>query len=359
MMRSLIETALKKARTEDHITDTHLEEVLKDVKARILAIGIGGAGNNTTTRLMKAGIDGAETLAVNTDAQDLLHTESHYKLLIGKELTGGLGAGNDPEVGEAAAKENIDDIRNAVRADMVFITCGLGGGTGTGAAPVFAEAAKKQKALTVSIVTLPFRVEGKKRQENAARGLRKLLEVSDTVIVIPNDRLLEFAPDLSISEAFKVADEVLIRGVKGIAELVTRPGLVNLDFADVRTIMKNRGVAIIAMGESDNNDRAVDAVENALNNPLLDVDIEGANAALINVNGSSDMTLREAQTAVKVVSDKLQPDAEIIWGAIIDDSLKDKVQVIIIVSGVKSPYIFGANGEKINNLGKDLGLEEL
>ena len=241
-MRTLIKSALSKARVEDYSQEeSQIESVLRNVKAKLTAIGVGGAGNNTITRLKLEGIEGAETVAVNTDAQDLLNAVSDHKILLGKQLTRGLGAGNDPKIGQAAAKESVEEIREVVKADMVFITCGLGGGTGSGAAPVIAELAKEEKALTVSIVTFPFKVEGEKREANARWSLEQLLKVSDTVIVIPNDRLLELAPDLSISDAFRLADEVLIGGVKGITELIIKPGLVNLDFADVKTIMFNRG----------------------------------------------------------------------------------------------------------------------
>jgi len=338
-MRSLIETALSKAKSGSSLaSNIKLEEILEKIRAKIIVIGVGGAGNNTITRLKEEGIDGAETIAVNTDAQDLFHCIADRKILIGKELTKGLGAGNDPSIGEAAARENFEEIREATKADMVFITCGLGGGTGTGAAPVIAEAARKEKALIVAIVTFPFECEGSVRRRNALEGLRRLLEVADTVIVIPNDRLLQIAPNLSIDEAFKVADEILIRSVKGITELIVKPGLVNLDFADVRSIMKDRGMAIIAMGESNSDNRVKSAVEEALNNPLLNVDVSNAKSALINICGGVDMTLKEAQTAVKMVSERINRDAEIIWGAIIDENIRNTLRVTIIISGLNNQY---------------------
>lgn len=322
--------------------DEELESILAQQKAKIKVIGCGGAGNNTINRMFEVGIKGCETIAINTDAQDLLYTNSDVKILIGKEITQGLGAGSIPQIGEQAARESEKDIRESVKGcDMVFITCGLGGGTGTGSAPVVAEVAKKLGALTVGIVTLPFQMEGDRRYENAMFGLDKLEEVVDTLIVIPNDKLLQLAPDLPLHTAFKVADEILTNAVKGIAELVTKTGLVNLDFADIKTVMGKGGVAMIGVGESDSENRAVEAVQKAINNPLLDVDINGANGALINVAGGPDMTLDEAKKVVETVSQKLDEEARIIWGAQISDDLSNSIRTLIIVTGVKSPQIFG------------------
>jgi len=322
--------------------DAELEQILAKQKATIKVIGCGGGGNNTINRVTEVGIEGAETIAINTDAQDLLYTNSDKKILIGKELTKGLGAGSMPRVGEEAARESEHDIKEKLDgADMVFITCGLGGGTGTGSAPVVAEIAKKLGALTVAIVTMPFAMEGKRRYENALIGLEKLEAQVDTLIVIPNEKLLELAPDLPLHTAFKVADEILTNAVKGIAELVTKAGLVNLDFADIRTVMGNGGVALIGVGESDSENRAVEAVEKAINNPLLDVDISGANGALINVSGGPDMTLEEAKRIVETVSDRLDPDARIIWGAQISEDLNKIIRTMLIVTGVKSAQILG------------------
>ncbi|MEK6921510.1 MAG: cell division protein FtsZ, partial [Nanoarchaeota archaeon] len=310
----------------------------------------------------EVGIEGAETIAINTDAQDLLYTTADKKILIGKELTKGLGAGSMPRVGEEAAVESEHEIKEKLQgADMVFITCGLGGGTGTGSAPVVAEIAKKLGALTVAIVTMPFAMEGKRRYENALLGLEKLEENVDTLIVIPNEKLLELAPDLPLHTAFKVADEILTNAVKGIAELVTKAGLVNLDFADIRTVMGNGGVALIGVGESDSDNRAVEAVEKAINNPLLDVDISGANGALINVSGGPDMTLEEARKIVETVSEKLDPDARIIWGAQISEDLNKIIRTMLIVTGVKSAQIFGKT-HKVAEKGRreiehELGIE--
>jgi len=342
--------------------DEQLKAILESKRTLIKVVGAGGAGNNTITRLMQVGITGAETVAVNTDAQDLLYTDANKKVLIGRELTSGLGAGADPKIGEEAAKESRDDIKKALHgADMVFLTAGLGGGTGTGSLHIIADIAKKMGALTLAVVTLPFKMEGRQRMANAREGLKKLEGVTDTLIVIPNDKLLEIVPDVSLTTAFKICDEILVNSVKGIAELVTKPGLVNLDFADVRSVMSQGGLAMIGMGESNTDNRAVEAVEKALNNPLLSIDINGATGALINVTGGPDITLREAQQIVEAVSEKMSPDAKIIWGTQIVKELGDTVRAMLVVTGVQSPQIFGptktwSKGEK-KDIEKVLGVE--
>src|SRR3990167_2972938 len=248
--------------------DRELEELLKKQFAKVKVFGVGGGGGNTLSRMKEIGIKGCEFIAVNTDAQDLLYSNADHKILIGKELTMGLGAGSNPKIGEEAAHEQEQEIKKRLLGcDMVFVTCGLGGGTGTGAAPVVAELAKKQGALTIGVVTLPFTIEGKKRIENAMNGLEKMESVVDTLIVIPNDKLLELAPELPLHTAFKIADEILTNAVKGVTELVTTSGLVNLDFADIKAVMVDGGVSLIGMGEADStNNRAVDAVEKAIQN---------------------------------------------------------------------------------------------
>lgn len=325
--------------------DAELEELLSKQKAKIKVFGCGGGGNNTINRITEIGIAGAETIAINTDAQDLLYTSADKKILIGKDLTKGLGAGSIPKIGEDAARESEHDIKSAmVGADMVFITCGLGGGTGTGSAPVVADLAKRSGPLTVAVVTIPFKMEGQRRYENAMMGLESLRKNVDTLIVIPNDKLLELAPDLPLHTAFKIADEILTNAVKGVAELVTKAGLVNLDFADIRAVMGDGGVALIGVGESDSNNRAVESVEKAINNPLLDVDITGASGALINVSGGADMTLEEARKVVEKISERLDPDARMIWGAQIADDLGGTIRVMLVVTGVKSSQIMGSYG---------------
>ena len=344
--------------------DEELEQLVTKQKAKIKVVGAGGAGNNTICRMAEVGISGAETIAINTDAQDLLYTNAQSKILIGKELTHGLGAGSIPQVGEEAARESEHEIKEKLQgADMVFITCGLGGGTGTGSAPVIADIAKKMGALTVGVVTLPFAMEGNRRYENAMIGLEKMESIVDTLIVIPNDKLLELAPDLPLHTAFKVADEILTNSVKGIAELVTKAGLVNLDFADIRTVMSKGGVAMIGVGESDTENRAIEAVEKAINNPLLDVDVSGANGALINVSGGPDMTLEEARRVVETVSQRLNEDAKIIWGAQISNDLTNTIRALLIITGVNSPQIFGPrkriSGDRKKVMEQELGIEFL
>ncbi len=342
--------------------DAELEALLSQRNAKIKVIGAGGGGNNTINRIGEVGIKGAEIIAVNTDAQDLLYTTANKKILIGKDCTQGLGAGSIPKVGEEAARESEKEIKDAVQgADMVFITCGLGGGTGTGSAPIIAEVAKKMGCLVIGIVTIPFQMEGHRRYENALYGLERLETSVDTLIVIPNDKLLELAPDLPLHTAFKVADEILTNAVKGIAELITKAGLVNLDFADVRAVMDNGGVALIGVGESDTENRAVEAVEKAIQNPLLDVDIQGANGALINVAGGPDMTLDEARLVVETISQNLDEDARVIWGAQIYEDLQGIIRTMLIVTGVKSEQIFSSKGKNIDSKKKEvehhLGIE--
>ena len=349
--------------SQRNVLDEELEELLSKQKATIKVVGAGGGGNNTINRMTEVGIIGAETIAVNTDAQDLLYTTADKKILIGKDITKGLGAGSIPKIGEEAARESEHEIKQHLAgADMVFITCGLGGGTGTGGAPIIADVSKKVGALTVAVVTLPFAMEGHRRYENAVMGLEKLEKSVDTLIVIPNDKLLELAPDLPLHTAFKVADEILTNSVKGVAELVTRAGLVNLDFADIRAVMGNGGVALIGVGESDTENRAVESVEKAIQNPLLDVDISGANGALINVAGGPDMTLDEARKVVETVSMKLDEDARLIWGALISEDLEGTIRTLLIVTGVKSSQILGGrgkevSGEKKKEIEDELGIE--
>jgi cell division protein FtsZ len=342
--------------------DQELEELLKKQSAKIKVVGVGGSGNNSLNRMKEIGIKGGELIAINTDAQDLLYTNADSKILIGKELTKGLGAGSNPKIGEEAAKESESDIKKKLSgSDMIFITCGLGGGTGTGAAPVIASLAKKQNALTIAVVTMPFTIEGKKRIENAMNGLEKLESVVDTLIVIPNDKLLELAPDLPLHTAFKIADEILTNAVKGVTELVTTSGLVNLDFADIKSVMVDGGVSLIGLGEADSTNRAFEAVEKAINNPLLDVDISEATGALINIVGGNDMSLDECKIIVENVGKKLSGEAKIIWGAQISADMDKSIRVLLIVTGVKSSQILG-HGESMEDIKhreieEELGIE--
>jgi len=342
--------------------DEDLRRMLETSQSKIKVVGIGGAGNNTVSRLMQVGIIGAEIIAVNTDAQDLLYTDADDKILVGRELTKGLGAGADPRKGMEAAKEQRTELKKALKgADMVFITCGLGGGTGTGGAPVVAEIAKKQGALVVGIVTLPFTMEGKDRADNAQFGLTELEKVVDTLIVVPNDKLLEIVPDVSVMSAFKVADEILVNAVKGITELVTKPGLVNLDFADIRAVMGSGGLAMIGVGDSDTENRSLEAVQKALNNPLLDVEISDAKGALINITGGSDITIKECHQIVEAITSKLAENAKVIWGAQIDKAMGEYVKAMVIITGVTSSQIYGPGSSyterKQKEIEKILGID--
>ncbi|MEK6844703.1 MAG: cell division protein FtsZ [Nanoarchaeota archaeon] len=342
--------------------DKELAELLKKQVAKVKIIGVGGGGNNSLNRMKEIGIKGGELIAINTDAQDLLYTDADHKILIGRELTQGFGAGSNPKIGEEAAKESMSEIKKKLSgSDMVFITCGMGGGTGTGAAPEIAKIAKKEGALTIAVVTLPFTIEGQKRIENAMMGLEKLESFVDTLIIIPNDKLLELAPKLPLQTAFKIADEILTNAVKGITELVTTNGLVNLDFADIKAVMTNGGVSLIGMGESDTADRAVESVEKAINNPLLDVDISNATGALVNVFGGPDMSLDEYKLIIETIGNKLNPEAKLIGGAQISEDLDKSIRVLLIVTGVKSAQITGGSDSteslKHKEIEEELGIE--
>jgi len=330
--------------------DRELEELIKKQSAKIKVIGVGGAGNNSISRMREIGIRGGELIAVNTDAQDLLYANADQKILIGKELTQGLGAGSNPKMGEQAARESESEIKKKIaNSDMIFITCGMGGGTGTGAAPFIAGLSKKQGALTIGVITLPFTIEGQKRIENAMDGLDRMQSVVDTLIVIPNDKLLELAPELPLHTAFKIADEILTNSVKGITELVTTTGLVNLDFADIKAVMVDGGVSLIGVGESDSGQRAIEAVEKAIQNPLLDVDISDATGALVNIIGGPDMSLDECKKIIENIGGKLNPEAKLIWGAQISDDMEKSIRVLLVVTGVKSSQILG-NGDTLDEI---------
>ncbi|MFA7708320.1 MAG: cell division protein FtsZ [Candidatus Pacearchaeota archaeon] len=345
--------------------DRELEELLKKQTSSVKVFGVGGAGGNSLSRMREIGIKGGQFITVNTDAQDLLYSNADHKILIGRELTSGLGAGSNPKIGEEAAHESEQDIKKSLTgADMVFITCGLGGGTGTGAAPIIAGLAKKQGALTIGVITLPFTIEGRKRIENAEYGLERMESVVDTLIIIPNDKLLEIAPELPLQTAFRVADEILTNAVKGITELVTKSGLVNLDFADVRAVMCNGGVSLIGMGEADSQNRAKEAAEKALANPLLDVDLTNASGALINIIGGQDMSLDEAKLIISYVGEKLSPDAKMIWGAQISPEMEKSIRVMVIITGVHSSQISGGTDlppevQKQMEISDELGIEFL
>ena len=303
--------------------------------AVIKVVGVGGGGVNAVNRMIERGLKGVEFIAVNTDAQALLMSDADVKLDIGRELTRGLGAGADPEIGRRAAEDHAEEIEQALSgADMVFVTAGEGGGTGTGGAPVVARIAKSVGALTVGIVTKPFGFEGKRRQAQAEEGVESLREEVDTLIVVPNDRLLEIGDrTISMIQAFETADHILLAGVQGITDLITTPGLINLDFADVKSVMQDAGSALMGIGSSRGADRAIKAAELAVASPLLETSIEGAQGVLMSIQGGSNLGLYEISDAAKLVEEAVHPDANIIFGAVIDDSLGDEVRVTVIAAG--------------------------
>jgi len=325
------------------------EEVKKEfdldmANAKILVMGIGGGGSNTITRLTEIGISGAKTIALNTDARHLTASKAHQKFLLGRETTRGLGAGGYPDVGKKAAEESERELRKVVEGiDMVFLVAGMGGGTGTGAAPVIARIAREAGAIVISNVTMPFRVEGA-RVGKAEDGLYNLRQHCDTVIAIENDRLLKIAGNLPLKQAFCVADDLVASMIKGITETISTPSLVNLDYADVKAIMHSGGVATVGFGEACSEDRAEECIIKAMSNPLLDVDYHGGTGALIHITGGTDLRLDEVSMIGEYVCKQLDPDAQVIWGARIDPSYRNKMKVITIITGVKSPYILGKLG---------------
>ncbi len=322
--------------------DEELLKFIESAKPKIYVVGAGGSGSNTATRMSELNIEGASVIAMNTDAPHLARTKSNRKVLLGKKITRGLGAGSDPKVGEESAIESKEDIKHILSdAQLVFVTCGLGGGTGTGSAPIIAHESKELGALTVGVVTLPFSSEGRPRMRNALEGLSRLKRATDTTIIIPNDKLLIVAPDLPLNMAFKISDEILANAAKGIIEMVTKPGMVNLDFADLRSVLKDSGYAVIGMGEANSaqtNDRATIAIENTLRSPLLDVNISTAKKALVNIVGGEDLTLREAESIFQNVSSRISPDALLKWGARIEPKMqKSSLKVMVVLSGVEFP----------------------
>lgn len=336
-----------------------VEEVFEAMQPRIMVIGCGGGGSNTITRLTDMGIQGATTIAANTDARHLQTSKASRKILLGRELTKGLGAGGYPDIGKKAAEEARNDLRQAIGGcDLLFITCGLGGGTGTGAAPVIAQLAKEQGSIVISAVTLPLKIEGA-RINKAEEGLTRLREVCDTVIVIENQKLLELAGNKPLKEAFGVADGLIATMIKGISEMISQPSLVNLDYADVKTIMRAGGVATIGIGESDSRERALEAVTRALSHPLLEVDYTGATGALIQIIGGEDMKLDEINVVGETVSRNMDPNALVMWGARIVPDFAGRIQVITIITGVKSPYIIGPGAMPKEKKKFDFGIEVL
>ncbi|MGQ9681103.1 MAG: cell division protein FtsZ [Anaerolineae bacterium] len=306
--------------------------------AQIKVVGVGGGGSNAVNRMIEAGLRGVEFIGVNTDAQALMLSNAPVRVRIGDKLTKGLGAGGDPAVGAKAAEESSDELAQALEgSDMVFVTCGMGGGTGTGAAPVIARIAKETGALTVGVVTKPFGFEGSRRLNMAEQGLAALRKEVDTLIVIPNDRLLQIVDrKASVRDAFRIADDVLRQGIQGISELITVPGLINLDFADVRAIMSHGGSALMAVGKAAGENRAAEAAQRAISNALLDVTIDGARGVLFNVRGGADLTLFEVTEAAEIIKRTTHPEANIIFGAVIDDDMGDDLQITVIATGFDS-----------------------
>lgn len=374
-MESLIENAVGKTFDENHseggsgedlspyqpeYNENEIQEEFDvDVhQARIVVVGAGGAGNNTVTTLTEKDVKGAETIAVNTDAKHLSISKANKKILIGKESMRGLGAGGYPEKGRKAAEESRRDLKEVMDdVDMCFITCGLGGGTGTGAAPIIAEMAKENGAIVIGTVTMPFKMEGT-RILKAEEGLKQLRKVVDTAIVIENQKLLDYAGDLPIKQAFAVADELISTMIKGISETITQPSLVNLDYADVKTIMKSGGVAAIGIGEADSSNRAKEAIIKAMKHPLLEMDYSGADGAIIQVIGGEDLKLDEINEIGETISNQLDPASQVIWGARVMPQYKGKVQVISIITGVKSPYILGPSRESEEEV-SELGIPQI
>ncbi len=331
--------------------------------ACIKVMGCGGAGNNMVNWLYKKGIEGAEIIACNTDQQHLAITDADRKFLIGKDITRGLGCGGYPKKGAEAAQESIQTIKESLKgSDMVFVCAGMGGGTGTGSAPIVGEVAREAGSIVIGTVTMPFKIE-RARVDKAEFGLAQLRSVSDTVIVIDNNRLVEIAGNLPIQQAFAVANELVATMIKGIVETIAVPSLVNLDYADVKTIMTNGGVAAIGVGASDTNNKVDEAVRGALSNPLLDISYEGATGALIHIHGGPDLTLEEINRVGELVTDSMDSDANCIWGARVTEDMKGKLTVMTIMTGVKSPWILGkektpeARAKETQEISDELGIE--
>ncbi len=357
-MDFVIENAMKNS------GDMYNTDGFKVGTANIKVIGCGGAGNNMVNWLHKKGIKGAEIIACNTDKQHLDITQADKKFLIGRELTKGLGCGGFPQKGAEAAKETIMEIKEALKgSDMVFVCAGMGGGTGTGSAPVVAQVARDTGSIVIGTVTMPFKIE-RARVDKAEFGLQQLRQISDTVIVIDNNRLVQIAGNLPIQQAFAVANELVATMIKGIVETIAIPSLVNLDYADVKAIMTNGGVAAIGVGSSDTANRVDEAVKGALSNPLLDISYEGATGALLHVTGGPDMTLEEINRVGELVTESLDDDANVIWGARVDENMTGRLVVMTIITGVKSPWILGKADAKHasyeqKQISRELGIEVL
>lgn len=369
VVRRTVRRIVQQQPTEPRVLSADDQEISKfaqATRAKIYVLGIGGSGSNTMTRMSELHIEGANLIATNTDAPHLESTKAHRKILLGRTTTKGLGAGSDPVLGEEAAIESMEEIKHTIQdAQLVFINCGLGGGTGTGAAPVIAGEAKETGALTVALVTLPFTSEGKTRMKAALTGLARLKKNTDTTIVIPNDKLLALVPNLELEKAFKKIDDVLANATKGILEMITRPGMVNLDFADLKSVLKESGYAIIGVGESHvaNEQKRIDnAISETLNSPLLDIDISKAKKALVSISGGSDLTLREAENVFRAVSSRITEDAMMKWGARIDPTLrKGTLKVMVVLSGLGlAQYVEDSIKQTETSMNtEDLGIDEI
>jgi cell division protein FtsZ len=321
--------------------------------ARIKVVGVGGSGGNAISRMIEAKFKGVEFVAINTDAQDLHHNKAQEKVHVGKNLTKGLGAGMNPDIGRQAAEENRDEIQEVVKgADMVFVTCGLGGGTGSGVAPIVAEVAKELGALTVAVVTKPFAFEGAQRRAIAEEALENLRERVDTLITIPNDKLLQIIDKkTTLINSFKIVDDVLRQGVQGISDLITKPGIVNVDFADVRAIMSNSGSALMGIGIGSGENRAADAAKAAINSPLLELSIDGAKGVLFNVSGSSDLTMLEINEAANIITESIDPNAKVIFGAVVDETIKKgELQITVVATGFDADKVKESPLEKMSRM---------
>ena len=337
--------------------------------ARIKVVGVGGSGNHAISRMIEAGLSGVDFVAINTDSQDLHHCKASEKIHIGKNLTRGLGAGMNPDVGRQASEENRDEIQDVLKnTDMVFITCGLGGGTGTGAAPIVAEAAKEAGALTVAVVTKPFMFEGMQRKRIAEDGLESLTRHVDTIITIPNDKILQVIDKKTLLlDSFKFADDILRQGIQGISDLITIPGIVNVDFADVKSIMQNTGSSLMGIGKASGENRAVEAAKQAINSPLLELSIDGANGVLFNVSGGADLTMMEINEAASIITEFIDDEARVIFGAVTDENLKKgEIKVTVIATGFsdgnnnnKRINIDNVVDEEINFMNKEANCEKL
>jgi len=313
-------------------------DVILDQFAQIKVIGVGGAGNNAVNRMIQAGLRGVEFISINTDKQALYMSQANIKIQIGEKLTKGLGAGANPEIGQRAAEESREELIQSIKgADLVFVTAGMGGGTGTGAAPIIAEITKELGILTVGVITKPFQFEGRQRMANGENGVQLLKEKVDTLVTIPNDRLLQVAEKrTSLSEAFRIADDILRQGVQGISDLIAVPGLINLDFADVKTIMKERGLAHMGIGRASGDNRAIEAAKQAIQSPLLETTIEGSRGVLLNITGGLNLGLFEVNEAAELVAQAADPNANIIFGAVIDEAMSDEIRITVIATGFEN-----------------------